>query len=122
MTEGELEAIISGNNSDDARYILGRLLLEGTSDKIKRNEAKGQNWIKEAVKNGHLDALEYRTMYEVRYDNQPKLNKIFKNLETIVEKTKSIKSCNLLGEFYQAQDKKEGHKELAARYYSISAE
>lgn len=61
-------------------------------------------------------------MYEVRYDNQPKLNKIFKNLETIVEKTKSMKSCNLLGEFYQAQDKKEGHKELAAKYYGFSAD
>lgn len=102
MSEGELEDLITNNNSDDARFILGRLLLEGSSDKIKRNEAKGINWIKEAVKNNHLDALEYKTMYDVRYDNQPKINKIFKNLETIVEKTKSMKSCNLLGEFYQA--------------------
>ena len=25
MTEAELEAIITGNNSDDARFVLGRL-------------------------------------------------------------------------------------------------
>lgn len=109
MTEGELELLITEKNSDDARYILGKMLLEGISDKIKRNEVKGMNWIKEAVKNNHLDALEYKTFFDVRYDAQPKINKIFKNLEIIIEKTKSMKCCNMLGEFNQSQDKKAGY-------------
>lgn len=73
MTEPELEEIIRDKNSDDARFILGRLLVEGSSDKIKRNEVKGINWIKEAVKNNHIDALEYKTFYDIRFDSQPKI-------------------------------------------------
>ena len=80
------------------------------------------NWIKEAVKNNHLDSLEYKTFFDIRYDSQPKINKIFKNLEVIIDKTKSMKCSNMLGEFNQSQDKKAGYQELAARYYSISAE
>lgn len=76
MTEDELEAIISSNNSDDARYVAGKLLLEGTSDKIKKNEKKGINWIKEAIKNGHMLALEFKAYYDIRFDKQPKLKKI----------------------------------------------
>ena len=101
MSEAELEDFIRENNSDDARFILGRLLLEGTSDKIAKNELKGVNWLKEAIKNGHLDALEYKTFFDIRYDAQPKITKIFKNLEMIIDKTKSMKSCNMLAEFYQ---------------------
>jgi len=122
MSEAELETLITEKNSDEARLVLGRLLVEGSSDKIKRNEKKGVNWIKEAVNNGHLGALEYKTYYEIRFDKQPKLNKILKSLETIVEKTRSTRACNTLGEFNQVQDKKEGHKEEAAKYYSMSAE
>lgn len=87
--------------SDDARYILGRLLIDGSSEKVKKNEKKGLNWIKDAIKNGHVEALEYKTYHEIRFDSQPKLNKILKNLETIVDKTKSTRACNTLGEFYQ---------------------
>ena len=122
MTEAELELLIIEKNSDDARFILGKLLLEGSSDKIKRNEAKGMNWVKEAVKNNHLDALEFKTFFDIRYDTQPKINKIFKNLETIIEKTKSLKCCNMLGEFNQGQDKKPNYQEESAKYYSMSAE
>lgn len=100
MSEAELEQIIADKNSNEARYVLGRLLMEGTNDKIKKNEKKGINWIKEAINNGHMGALEYKTYYEIRFDKQPKLNKILKNLETIVEKTKSTRACNTLGEFY----------------------
>jgi len=74
--------------------------MEGSSEKIKKNEKKGVNWIKEAIKNGHMLALEYKTYYEIRFDNQPKLNKILKNLETIVEKNKSSRACNTLAEFH----------------------
>ena len=40
----------------------------------------------------------------------------------IVDKTKSVRACNTVGEFYQIQDKLEGGKELAARYFGMSAE
>lgn len=76
LTEGELEALVLEKNSDDARYTLGKLLLEGTNDKIKRNEKKGINWIKEAIKNGHLGALEYKTYYDIRFDKQPQMKKL----------------------------------------------
>lgn len=100
LSESELELIIAEQKSDDARYVLGRLLMEGSSEKIKKNEKKGINWIKDAIKNGHMEALEYKTYHEIRFDNQPKLNKILKNLETVVEKTHSTRAANTLGEFY----------------------
>ena len=102
LSEAELEHLISTKNSDDARYVLGRLLLEGTSDKIKKNQKKGANWIKEAITNKNLDALEFKTYYDIRFDKQPNMKKIIENLETIVEKTKSTKALNLLAEFNHA--------------------
>lgn len=68
LTESELEALILERNSNDARYVLGKLQLEGSSDKIKKNEKKGINWLKEAVKNNHSLALEYKTYYDIRFD------------------------------------------------------
>lgn len=68
LTEGELELLITEKNSNEARLVLGRLLTDGSSEKIKKNEKKGINWIKEAVKNGHLGALEYKTYHEIRFD------------------------------------------------------
>lgn len=43
--------------------------MEGSSEKIKKNEKKGINWIKDAIKNGHMEALEYKTYHEIRFDN-----------------------------------------------------
>lgn len=59
MTEVELESLIVNESSDDARLVLGRLQLEGTSDKIAKNTKKAINWIKEAAKNGNMGAIEY---------------------------------------------------------------
>lgn len=50
------------------------------------------------------------------------MQKILKNLETVVAKTKSTRSCNTLAEFNQVQDKKEGSQQEAAKFYSQSAE
>ena len=124
LNEAELEAVIAAglDNSNDARLTLGRLLIEGTSDKIAKNEKKGYNWVKEASKNNHLGALEYRTYHEIRFDKQPNMKKLLTNLETVVEKTRSTRAFNMLGEFNQVQDKKEGSKEEAAKYYSKSAD
>ena len=96
--------------------------MEGSSDKVQKNEKKGMNWLKEAIKNEHMGALEYKTYWDIRFDKQPKIPKLIENLEKIVENTKSARACNTLGEFNQLQEKKEGAKESAAKYYSMSAE
>ena len=80
-----MEAIIADKNSNDARYILGKLCLEGLSDKVKKNEKKGINWLKDAINNGHIGALEYKTYYDIRFDKQPKLKKIISSLEQVVD-------------------------------------
>ena len=104
-TEAELEAIIMAKNnsqSDDARYVLGKLMLEGFSDKVKKNENKGLNWLKEAVKKNHMAALEYKTYWDIRFDRAPKLDKITANLEKIAEANKSARACNTLAELNHA--------------------
>lgn len=122
LTEAELEAEITAQNSDDARLVLGRLNLEGVSDKVKKNEKKGINWIKEAAKNGHIGAIEYKVYHDVRFDKQPNMKKLLENLEKVIQKTKSARACNMLAEFNQIQDKKEGSQAEAAKYYQMSAE
>ena len=81
--------------------MLGRLHLEGVSDKVSKNQKKGINWIKEAAKNGHMGALEYKIYYEIRFDRQPNMKKLFANLETVIQKTKSTRACNMIAEFNQ---------------------
>ena len=102
LTEAELEEIIRSENSDQARFVLGRLLLEGCSDKVAVNEKKGINWLKEASKNNYIEAIEYKAYYEIRFDKQPKLKKIQGALEKVIDQTRSTKSCNCLAEFYHA--------------------
>ena len=48
-----------------------------------------------------MGAVEYKAYYEIRYDRQPNLKKLFKNLESVVEKTKSWRACNMIAEFNQ---------------------
>lgn len=122
MTEAELEAIIASKDSDATRLVLGKALIEGLSDKIKKNDKKGFSWVKEAAKNGYLQAIEYKAFNEIRYDKQPNIKKLFANLAMIIDKLKSPRSCNMLAEFNQVQDKKEDGKEEAAKYYQISAD
>ena len=124
MKEAELEAVIANEPAlaDDARYTLGKLQIEGTfPEAVPRNEKKGLNWIKEAVKNGHLPAIEFKTYHEIRFDKQPNIKKIEGNLEKVFEKAKSARACNTLAEFAHAQNKIPDHKEKAAKYYSESA-
>lgn len=73
--------------------------MEGSSDKVKKNEQKGINWLKEAIKNNHIPALEFKCYYDIRFDKQPKIKKIIETLETIADKTKSARALNTLGEF-----------------------
>ena len=137
LSEKELEGIILGKekNMDDARYVLGKLMVEGTSAGVPQNENKGLNWLKEAAKNGHMDALEYKTYWDIRFDRSPKLQKIQESLEKIIAHNKSSRACNTLAELNHATagnninsdnaELKEGAekaRDKAAKYYMMSAE
>ena len=136
MTEAELEGLILGKDSNnDARYVLGKLMIEGWSDKIKPNENKGLNWMKEAAKKGSQAAMEYKTYWDIRFDRSPNLTKITDNLNKIIDLNKSCRACNTLAEINHAQGssgKMSQNPEvkaqatekaaLAAKYYMISAE
>lgn len=104
MTEAELEALILAKNSNnDARFVLGKLMIEGSSDKIAQNENKGLNWIKEASKKGNQAATEFKTYWDIRFDRSPNLAKIVENLNKIIETNKSCRACNTLAEINHAQ-------------------
>ena len=105
MGEKELEAfILSKNGTNDARFILGKKMCEGTDPNVQHNENKGLNWLKDAIKAGHFGAMEYKTYYDIRFDRKPNLDKITSSLQTIIEKspTTSARACNTLGEFNHA--------------------
>jgi len=104
MTENELEGIIMRKeaNTNDARFVLGRLMIEGTSDKVSKNENKGLNWLKDACKNDHIGAIEYKTYWDIRFDRSPKLQKIKESLEKVIEANKSPRACNTLAELNHA--------------------
>jgi len=120
-------------SNENARFILGKLMLEGTSDKVPKNDNKGLNWLKEAVKKGHIDALEYKTYWDIRFDRAPKLEKITANLEKVIETKKSTRACNTLAEFNHAtgssslknpnpevKSAAEEKAKQAAKYYMMS--
>ena len=104
MSEKELEGIILGRHAqqNDARYVLGKLMIEATSDNVPKNENKGLNWIKEAVKNGHMPSMEYKTYWDIRFDRSPKLEVIKGNLQKIIDTNKSARACNTLAELNHA--------------------
>ena len=125
MTEAQLEDIINREpaNADNARYMLGKLLIEGTNpENVARNEKKGINWIKTAVKNGHMAATEFKVYYDIRFAAQPDLKKIEQTLLHVAEKGHSSRAYNTLAEFAHAQNKKDGFKEEAAKFYNKSQE
>ena len=74
MSEKELEAIITGPNStNDARFILGTMMCEGSHPNVSHNENKGMNYLKEAAKAGHFGASEYKTYWDIRFNRNPNL-------------------------------------------------
>ena len=127
MNEAELETIIANEpaKADDARYILGRLLIEGTNPtKVPVNDTKGINWIKTAAKNGHVLSTEYKTYYDIRFDRHPNLKKIMQGLEAVVQgaPNRCSRALNTIAEFAHAQAREEENKEKAARHYKLSDE
>lgn len=127
MTEVNLEALIllekDSQLANDARYILGKNMVEGSfPETVTRNEKKGINWVKEAVKQGHLPALEYKTYFDIRFEKHPSIEKIIGALEQCVAIDKSTRACATLAEFCHAKQADEGNKEKAAGYYKTAAE
>ncbi len=107
MTEAQLEATIdkepNSKLADDARYMLGKLMIEGCfQDRVPRNEKKGIYWIKEAVNHDHIPAIEYKTYYDIRFEKHPNPKKIIESLEKIVKINKSTRACQTLAEFCAA--------------------
>lgn len=99
MSEAELESLAMAKQpSALAKYVLGKLHLEGCSDKVPLNDKKGLNWLKEAVAADCLPALEYKTYYDIKFDRAPKMEKIIANLERIVTASNSCLANNVLGE------------------------
>ena len=103
MTEQELEAIILKKESQqhEARFILGKNMIEGLGQ-IQKNENKGLNWLKESVKAGNIDALEYKQYWDIRFGKAPSIEDIQKNLEKVIDETKSCKACNTIAELHHA--------------------
>jgi len=127
MTEVDLEALIlkekDSQVANDARYMLGKNMIEGSfPERIPRNEKKGINWVKEAVKQGHLPALEYKTYFDIRFEKHPSIDKIIKGLEECADKLKSTRACATLAEFCHAKAAEEGNKEKAAMYYKMASD
>ena len=104
LFEAELELIAkskkAGNN--DARYILGKQLCEGTNDKVTKNIKKGMYNINIAAENGHTAALEFKTYWDIRFDKSPKLDNIKANLLKIISENKSTRACNTIAELNHA--------------------
>ena len=127
LSQAELEAIITNEpaKADDARYVLGRLLIEGISPtKVPPNETMGNNYIKLGAKNNHLASIEYKTYYDIRFAAQPNLKKIMDGLDTVVAQApnRCSRACNTIAEFAHAQSRDEANKDKAARYYNTAAE
>ena len=137
MTENELEGIILRGEAsqNDARYVLGKLMIEATSQKVPKNENKGLNWLKEACKKGHMPSLEYKTYWDIRFDRNPKLQSIKENLQKIIDANKSTRACNTLAELNHASagsdlakqnpelaEVAQQNRENAAKFYMTSAE
>ena len=101
MGEAELESLI-GEGNNDARFVLGKLLVDNTSHLINRNIVKGMNWVKEAVKKGSIEALEYKTYLDIKFGETPDIDDIMSDLNKVIATNKSTNASNTLAEFYHA--------------------
>ena len=134
LSEKDLEILINKGRNEDASWVLGQLMIDGTSDLVPMNEKKGLYWLQEAAKRNHLGAIEAKTYWEIRFEKSPNIDEIVRNLEKVAQGNKSPKACNTLAELHHAsvggqtaQTSPEAvkaaadKKELANNYYKISA-
>ena len=91
--------------------------------------------MKDACKNDHIGAIEYKTYWDIRFDRSPKLQKIKESLERVINVNKSPRACNTLAELNhasagsdlaksnpEAAEVAAQNKVNAAKFYMISAE
>ena len=104
MSEQDLEAIIfkKEDQQHEARYILAKNMIEGLG-KVEKNENKGLNWLRESVKAGSIEALEYKQYYDIRFGKSPNIEDIQANLEKVIDDNKSTKACNTIAELHHSQ-------------------
>jgi len=92
------------------------------AETVPQSQQNGLAWIKEAAKNNHVLATEYKIYYDIRFGSITNLPKLEEALETAANTHKSTRAANTLAEFSHAQkDKSEDFKTKAARYYGQSA-
>lgn len=121
-TETELEELITAESSDDIKYILGRHLVDGHSDKIPKNESKGLNWIREAANNSHYLSQEFVCYHEVKFEKTPNIKRILTYLANVCDNTTSTRAANTLAEFSQMQNQDEKTPEKVFSLYKKSAD
>ena len=61
------------------------------------------NWIKEAIKRGSIHALESKTYWDIRFNKEPKLDKITESLEKVATTIGSTRAYNTLAELAHSQ-------------------
>jgi hypothetical protein len=83
LSEKDLEILINKGRNEDASWVLGQLMIDGTSDLVPMNETKGLYWLQEAAKRNHLGAIEAKTYWEIRFEKSPNIDEIVRNLEKV---------------------------------------
>lgn len=123
LSEAELEEIVTKENSDNARYVLGTKAIEGNDpEKVKKNDKKGMTWLREAAGNDHIDSQEYLAYYDIRFEKVPNIRRIMAYLEAVVEKKESTRALTTLAEFYINQRKERRAVQRGFELYKKSAD
>ena len=123
LKEAELEALVGTENSNKAKYILGVKAIEGTDpERVKKNETKGANWLREAAADDHIDSQEYLAYYDIRFEKIPNIKRIMGYLESVVEKKDSPRALTTLAEFHVNQKKDLKSVKRGFELYKKSAE
>ena len=108
LTTVQLEEVISRSASakaDDARFVLGRLQIEGTfEERVAFNDTQGNEHLKTAAKNNHIASLEYLTYHAIRFDRHPNVKKIMDGLLRVTDELTNncSRACNTIAEFAHA--------------------
>ena len=72
MTQSQLEGLAYDKKPDTyAQFLLGKHMIEGGNPRIAKNETRGLNLVKDAAKAGNIDAVEYKTYYDIRFEARP---------------------------------------------------
>lgn len=123
LTEAELEALVTNDNDNKARYVLGVKAIEGDDvEKVKKNEKKGVTWLREAANNDHIDSQEYLAYYDIRFEQVPNIRRIMGYLESVIAKKDSARALTTLAEFYINQKKEKKSVERGFELYRKAAD